>query len=69
MTLQPDLPEEVVALAATAETAPRFARRSFRQRAWRELKHAPITAWIGLIIVAVYVFCAVFAWLWLNEWR
>jgi peptide/nickel transport system permease protein len=62
MTLQPDLPEhEIVALAATAETAPRISRRTFRQRAWRELRHAPVTAWIGLLIVAVYVICALFA--------
>jgi peptide/nickel transport system permease protein len=62
MTLQPDLPEqEIVALAATAETAPIIVRRTFRQRAWRELKHAPITAWIGLIVVAAYIICAIFA--------
>jgi peptide/nickel transport system permease protein len=61
MSLQPDLPEEVIALAATAEAPPRMARRSFWTRAWRELKHAPVTAWIGLIVVAIYIFAAVFA--------
>ena len=61
MSLQPDLPEEVIALAATAEAPPRMARRSFWTRAWRELKHAPLTAWIGLIVVAIYIFAAVFA--------
>jgi len=62
MSIQPDLQEqEIVALAATAETAPKIVRRTFRQRAWRELKHAPITAWIGLVIVAVYIICAIFA--------
>jgi peptide/nickel transport system permease protein len=62
MSLQPDLPEqEIVALAATAETAPIIVRRTFRQWAWRGLKHAPITAWIGLIVVAIYIICAIFA--------
>jgi peptide/nickel transport system permease protein len=61
MSLQPDLPEEVVALAATAEAPVRMARRSFWTRSWRELSHAPVTAWIGLIIVAIYIFAAVFA--------
>ena len=61
MSLQPDLPEEVIALAATAEAPPRMARRSFWTRAWRELKHAPVTAWFGLIVVAIYIFAAVFA--------
>jgi peptide/nickel transport system permease protein len=61
MSLQPDLPEEVIALAATAEAPVRMARRSFWTRAWRELKHAPVTAWIGLIVVAIYIFAAIFA--------
>jgi peptide/nickel transport system permease protein len=39
-------------------------RRGFRSRAWRGLKKAPPTAWFGMIIVALYVFVAVFApWL------
>ncbi|MEX2202184.1 MAG: ABC transporter permease [Dongiaceae bacterium] len=39
-------------------------RRGFRGRAWRALKKAPPTAWFGMIIIALYVFVAVFApWL------
>ena len=37
------------------------ARRSRRHVAWRELKKAPLTAWFGIIVILIYVFCAVFA--------
>ena len=36
-------------------------RRTWRERAWIELKKAPLTAWIGMIIVAIYLFIAIFA--------
>ena len=40
------------------------ARRTRWQRAQIELKKAPLTAWFGMIVIAIYVFVAVFApWL------
>ena len=44
-----------------AEHAPVIVRRSWRDRAWRELRRAPLTAWFGLIVVLLYVIAAVFA--------
>jgi peptide/nickel transport system permease protein len=37
------------------------ARRSVAQNAWRMLKKAPISAWFGMIVIATYVFIALFA--------
>lgn len=37
------------------------ARRSRRVNAWRALKKAPVSAWFGMIIIAIYAVCAVFA--------
>jgi peptide/nickel transport system permease protein len=37
------------------------ARRGRLENAWRLLKTAPLSAWIGMIVIAVYVICAVFA--------
>lgn len=48
----------------TAETTPLRlirARRSRRATAWRALKKAPISAWFGLIVIAIYLIAAVFA--------
>ena len=40
------------------------ARRTRWERTWIELKKAPLTAWFGMIVIACYVFVAVFAgWL------
>ena len=36
-------------------------RRSRRERAWIELKKAPLTAWFGMIVILLYVFVAIFA--------
>ena len=47
-------------LLATA-TAALPERRTKLQSAWRALKKAPITAWLGLIVVGTYVFVALFA--------
>lgn len=52
-----DLPADV----GLAEPAPKFVRRNWRQTAWRELRHAPPTAWFGLIVILLYVFAAFFA--------
>ena len=36
-------------------------RRSFTQNAWRILKSAPPSAVFGMVVIFIYVFCAVFA--------
>ena len=52
-----DLPADV----GLAEPPPKFARRTWRQAAWRELRKAPPTAWFGLIVILIYVLAAIFA--------
>ncbi len=44
-------------------TAPRSvkARRTVMQNVWRTLKTAPISAWFGMIVIAIYIFVALFA--------
>ncbi|MGE0008736.1 MAG: ABC transporter permease [Parvibaculaceae bacterium] len=37
------------------------ARRTVAQNVWRTLKKAPLSAWFGMIVIAVYVFVALFA--------
>ena len=40
------------------------ARRSLTETAWRELKKAPFSAWFGMIVIFIFLFCALFApWL------
>lgn len=46
--------------ASAAERTPK-ARRTTFELAWRELKKAPISAWFGLIVIALYLFMAIFA--------
>lgn len=36
-------------------------RRTWRQRAWIELKKAPFTAWLGMVVIAIYMIVAIFA--------
>lgn len=36
-------------------------RRTWRQRAWIELKKAPFTAWLGMIVISAYLIVALFA--------
>ena len=43
------------------EPPPKFARRTWLQSAWRELRRAPPTAWCGLIVILIYVLAALFA--------
>jgi peptide/nickel transport system permease protein len=48
----------------TAEPAsPRSvkARRTLAQNTWRTLKKAPLSAWFGMIVIALYIFVALFA--------
>ncbi|MGE3876453.1 MAG: ABC transporter permease [Parvibaculaceae bacterium] len=37
------------------------ARRTVAQNIWRTLKKAPLSAWFGMIVIAIYVFIALFA--------
>ena len=45
------------------QAAPRTvkARRTVAQNVWRTLKKAPYSAWFGMIVIAIYVFVALFA--------
>ncbi|MEE4118731.1 MAG: ABC transporter permease [Paracoccaceae bacterium] len=36
-------------------------KRTWRERAWIELKKAPFTAWLGMIVIAIYIVVALFA--------
>jgi peptide/nickel transport system permease protein len=46
---------------ASAEHQPIIVRRSVLSIAWRELRRAPLSGWFGMIVIAIYVFAAVFA--------
>jgi peptide/nickel transport system permease protein len=37
------------------------ARRTVAQNTWRMLKKAPLSAWFGMIVIALYIFVALFA--------
>jgi peptide/nickel transport system permease protein len=48
----------------TAPSAPQRvvkARRTVAQNIWRTLKKAPYSAWFGMIVIALYIFVALFA--------
>ena len=47
--------------SAAAEVAMVRKRRSRSERMWIELKKAPLSAWFGLIVIAAYLFVAIFA--------
>jgi peptide/nickel transport system permease protein len=49
------------ATTASAEHQPIIVRRSLMSTAWRELRRAPLSAWFGLIVIALYIFAAIFA--------
>jgi len=49
------------AAAALAEHQPVIVRRSLFERAWRELRRAPLSAWFGLIVILLYFVTAIFA--------
>jgi peptide/nickel transport system permease protein len=49
------------ASTASAEHQPVIVRRTLWSTAKRELRRAPPSAWFGLIVIAMYVFAAVFA--------
>ena len=47
--------------SAAAEVGQVRTRRSRVERAWIELRKAPLTAWIGMAIILFYLVLAVFA--------
>lgn len=47
--------------SAASEVALKRKRRTRLERVWIELKKAPLSAWFGMIVVAIYVFVAIFA--------
>ena len=47
--------------SAAGEVSMVRTRRSRFERAWIELKKAPISAWFGMIVIAGYLFVALFA--------
>lgn len=47
--------------SATGEVAILRTRRSFWQRFWLELRKAPPSAWLGLLIISFYAVIAIFA--------
>ncbi len=47
--------------SAAGEVANVAAQRTWWDRSWRSLKKAPITAWFGMIVIAFYMFVAIFA--------
>ena len=44
-----------------AGSAPAFARPAPLMLAWRAMKQAPVSAWLGLLVIAAYAVVAVFA--------
>ena len=53
-----DVPQPAV---SAVEAAPTVVRRGKLERAWRELRRAPLSAWFGLIVIAIYLIAAIFA--------
>ena len=49
------------AAATLAEHQPVIIRRGLLERAWRELRRAPLSAWFGLIVILLYILIAIFA--------
>jgi peptide/nickel transport system permease protein len=54
-------PARAAGTAIAVEPAPAAARGGLARRAWRELRRAPLSAWFGLIVIAIYLFAALFA--------
>jgi peptide/nickel transport system permease protein len=60
MTLLQDNSREG-AMPAVAGTTALPPRRSWRESLLRDMKHAPLSAWFGMAVIAAYVVVAVFA--------
>ena len=56
-----DSTENQSGYSAAAEVGAVRKRRSRFERSWIALKKAPVSAWFGMIVIAAYVFVAVFA--------
>src|SRR5262249_20630312 len=52
---------QTLAELATADSRLQPRRRTKLQALWRLLKSAPLTAWVGMILVAAYFIVAIFA--------
>ena len=61
MTDSPNTLDVAEEAAALAEHQPVIVRRTRIERAWRELRKAPLTAWFGLVVITIYAFTAFFA--------
>jgi len=61
MTNAPNTLDVAEEAAALAEHQPVIVRRTRVERAWRELRKAPLTAWFGIIVIVLYVLTAFFA--------
>ncbi|HYB10880.1 MAG TPA: ABC transporter permease [Alphaproteobacteria bacterium] len=62
MTVKPDeYPGDAFAEAAGGGRAHGYVRRTAFETAWRALRHAPLTAWFGIIVILSYVVLAIFA--------
>jgi peptide/nickel transport system permease protein len=61
MTNVPETLDTAEEAAMLAEHQPLIVRRSLRERAWRELRRAPLTAWFGLVVILLYLIAAFFA--------
>ena len=50
--------------SAAGEVSLIKARRTFTENLWRALKSAPLTAMFGMVVISIYLICAIFApWL------
>ncbi|GGL73246.1 ABC transporter permease [Wenxinia marina] len=47
--------------SAASEVSQVKLRRTRRERAWLSLRKAPISAWIGMVLIAIYAIVAIFA--------
>lgn len=54
-------PNNIVSYDAKLESGSVRLRRSWYSRAAIELRKAPISAWFGMIVISLYLFCAIFA--------
>jgi peptide/nickel transport system permease protein len=61
MTDTPNTLDTAEEAALLAEHQPLIVRRTTVERAWRELRRAPLTAWFGLIVILLYLVAAFFA--------
>jgi len=61
MTDNSDPQTDMEAYSAAGEAGQARVKRSRLARTWIALKKAPISAWFGMIVIAIYAFVAIFA--------